>query len=237
MAIALDTAGGTISAGVGTNPTWSFNNVAGSFLVVGFAVNKNTDVVTGVTYNGVAMSLALSFASPTSNNEYSYLYYLVNPATGTNTISITVSTSSTVHAGFASYTGVDLTSPIDGTDTASLTEGAGSTIVETIVSTANNCWMCAFSGLQRASTASTNSTERGGVSGGGKYYDSNGAITPAGSFSMTQNIASNGPATGVAFTFKPATSAIKTVGGLAKASVKTVGGLAIASVKTIGGLA
>lgn len=35
----------------------------------------------------------------------------------------------------------------------------------------------------------------------------------------------------------PSTSAIKTIGGLAKASVKTVGGLAIANVKTIGGLA
>jgi hypothetical protein len=34
----------------------------------------------------------------------------------------------------------------------------------------------------------------------------------------------------------PATSLIKTVGGLALASVKTVGGLPIASLKTLGGL-
>lgn len=200
MAIAIDSSGGayTRKASV-TSITQAFNNVAGDFLVVGVANTSDADNVTGITYNGVAMTRAVGKWGG-GHGECSFLYYLSSPATGSNNVVISFSSTCTADYGIASYTGVTTSSPIDGTFSAFHT--AGSTYTETITTATDNCWMVVFIGLQRGSTASTNSTQRSGVSGGGNLFDSNSAITPAGSFSMTQTISN--PATAVAFTFKPA---------------------------------
>lgn len=199
MAIALDSAGGayTRKASV-TSITQAFNNVGGNFLVVGVANTADADNVTGITYNGVAMTRAIAKVGG-GNGEGTFLYYLANPATGSNNVVISFSGTCTADFGIASYSGVATSSILDGTVGVF---GSGNPVTETITTTVDNCWMVAFSGLQRGSTASTNSTQRSGVSGGGNLFDSNGAITPAGSFSMSQT--NTNPVTGVAFAFKPA---------------------------------
>jgi len=204
MSIALDTAGGNYGRGSNaTSQSFSFNNVAGTTLVVGFCTGVLTDVITNVTYNGVAMTKAVQ----SSVAEFGYLYTLANPATGTNNVTITASAGvSFLDVGVASYTGIDLSSPVDNTYVQAYTNT--SPITQTIVSVADNCWMFVFSGGQRDSTASTNSTRRSGnVAGGGHLYDSNAPITPAGSFSMSQIITPNSFATAVAMTLKPAGAA------------------------------
>lgn len=235
--IALDTAGGTYARSANsTSSNHTFNNSAGTTLVVGFALNNATNVFTTATYNGVGITIA---KSQTATGEYDYIGYLSNPSTGSNTLTVNRSSNQVCDIGIASYTGIDTSSPLDGTFGTSIATGASATITETITPTAANCWMFAFSGLQRISSASTNSTYRSGNAGnGGNLYDSNGAITAGVAYSMVQSISSSGPAGGVAMTLKPSTSSttIKTVDGVTRANVKTFLGVASASIKTINGI-
>lgn len=206
MPIALNTAGGTYARSANsTSSNHTFNNAAGTTLVAGFALNNATDVFTTATYNGVSLTLGTKVSA---TGEYDYIMYLSNPSTGSNTFTVNRSSSQVADVGLASYTGIETSSPVDGTNTATIGTGASATITETITPTASNCWMFAFSGLQRLSTASTNSTHRSGnTTDGGSLYDSNGTVTSGVAFSMVQSISSSGPAGGVAMTLKPSASA------------------------------
>jgi hypothetical protein len=210
--IALDSTAGTTvrQSSVGSIST-SFTNTAGNILIVGVAPNNDSDVVSGITYNAVALTRA---AASTGHgiSESDYLYYLISPATGAHTLVITFTTTVTADYGIVSYSGAKTTGQPDGT--VSTFVGAGnSSITESITSTADNSWMVAWSGLQRQTTASTNSTIRSGATTvGGSLYDSNGPIHPAGSFSMTQNLSSAGSAGGVAMTIAPAAAASTAIG-------------------------
>jgi hypothetical protein len=63
MAIAYVTSGSQVNAGSTTN-TISINNTTGDFLLVGIADNTATEAnVTGVTYNGVALTKITSIKS------------------------------------------------------------------------------------------------------------------------------------------------------------------------------
>jgi len=198
MAIALDTAGGnTNRQSAASTHTLAANNAAGTFISVGFAVNSNSQLVTGVTYAGTAMSLA---KRQVGNSEYTNMYYLSNPATGNNNIVISLSSASIIDYGWASYTGNATSSEIDQTYGGL---NSGSTVTETITPTVSGTWMLAFSGFQRTSSASTNSTRRSGFVSGGNLYDSNGTLTSGVAFSMVQTL-NAAPATGVAFNFKEA---------------------------------
>jgi hypothetical protein len=66
--------------------------------------------VTGVTYNGVAMTLVRTEGA---SDPPSRIYVLANPATGTNNIVATASANATGHLHGASFTGVDQSTPSD----------------------------------------------------------------------------------------------------------------------------
>ena len=104
MAIALDvgTSGG--NNGGGTSHTYS-HTCTGSNLIlfVGVSTNSSSDLITGVTYNSVAMTLVDKQAGTSTN--YSYLFYLINPATGANNVVVSASSSTTIYSGAVSYTG------------------------------------------------------------------------------------------------------------------------------------
>jgi len=110
MALAIDATSST-SGGAGAGPfTWS-HTVSGSDrgLVVWVSHFDSSDTVTSVTYNGVSMT-AIPSSSTTNGQYYIDGFYLIAPATGTNTISVSVSGSVfDLGAGAISFTGAHQT--------------------------------------------------------------------------------------------------------------------------------
>jgi hypothetical protein len=107
----------------------------GSNLLLIVAVNNPNQDITGVTYNGVAMTQQLA---PTGAGNLA-VYSLLNPATGSNTVAATgMGGSSSVMIIAASYTGVKQTAFPDSknNDTTNLTPRTLSTTV-----VASNCWL------------------------------------------------------------------------------------------------
>ena len=182
MAIAYDavSSGGGVGAG---DKTWS-HTVTGSntILVVG-VTSYNGDSPT-VTYNGVSMTQAI--ARNGSNSLGSRIFYLVNPTTGTNTVSIS-SIYGAVTGTATSYTGaggIGATAnqlPSAGTNPQTLA----------VTTTVNNSWLVGttVAGSIITFAAGTGTTLRAQlVNSGGSYgqnlFDSNGAKTPTGSYSL-----------------------------------------------------
>ncbi len=186
MAIALDTSvdGGLVNPG--TSITWAHtcSGINRILFVTAFG-NIGTDVITGATYGGVAMSLVNKIQCPT--DRWVYLFSLINPLTGANNVVVSASGSIAIAGQSASYTGVKQTGQPDANNTGTAVKPATS-ITVSVTTGANNDWTV-FGGkndVLGAMTAGTGSTVRQAANGLG-LFDSNGAITPAGSYSMTVN--------------------------------------------------
>jgi hypothetical protein len=86
--------------------------------VGGYVYTSSTPTISGVTYNGDALSLYGSIHTYTSGNNHFYeaFYYLANPDTGSNyNVVITFSESlNDISAGAISYSGVHQTTPFSG---------------------------------------------------------------------------------------------------------------------------
>lgn len=112
MAIAVDAV--SSASGSGTGPfTWS-HTCTGSdrLLLVFITIYHISSTVSGVTYNGVAAT-AVPSGSATNGNYAVYSYYLIAPATSSNTVSVSVS-GGVYDVGVAaiSLTGVHQSSPL-----------------------------------------------------------------------------------------------------------------------------
>ena len=126
MALAVDAISTVSGSGVG--PFSWLHTCTGSdrLLIVGIAHYDSVDSVSGVTYNGDAMTAVPSGA--TNNGEYYItLYYLIAPDTGSNTISVSV-TGNVFDFGGAgiSITGAHQATPLGTAATATGTSTAPS---------------------------------------------------------------------------------------------------------------
>ena len=152
------------------------------FVAVFTSYGTSGDKISGVTYNGVSMT---RYSTATSidfvSGQSFYTYYLVAPATSSNTVTITATGSGEIYGTAVSYTGVDQTTPIN----TGTTSTSGGTI--TVTTSVDNCWLLSFGRniSTGALTASTGTTQRSAGSGLYNIGDSNGPITPAGSGSMS----------------------------------------------------
>lgn len=190
-----------------TTLTASYTVGSGSdrMLVVGVKGSESTYYdISGVTYNGTAMTL-LDKQGP--GNRWIYFFYLLNPDSGTHNVVITATLSGYILAVAADYTGVSQTGQPDATTKGTGLSGA---YTGTVTTTANNSWgILMFGGYSGTSPlAGSGSTRRAydGVFGTIGLFDSNGPKTPAGSFSMTANYAETSASTnGILGTFSPAT--------------------------------
>lgn len=121
MAIAHDTdsnSGAVASAA--TSFSWTHTCTGSNLiLIVSVGLNETNShaTVTGVTYNSV--SLTNQQVKDAGNPQFSYLWvgYLINPASGANTVTVTLSNATNVTNGNAgaatSFTGVNQSTPID----------------------------------------------------------------------------------------------------------------------------
>ncbi len=178
MAIAFDTTtdGGNVTA---TSLTWA-HTCTGSQLALFVTATVNTQTVTGITYNGVAMS-QVGTVSVSSNN--SYLYVLFTPATGAHNVVVSLSGSGSVSGASASYTGVYSGS----IDSSASTSNTSTSISQATTTVTDNCWLVS-SGQTNASTATAGANTTVRLTSANTFHcyltDSNAAQTPAGSFSQ-----------------------------------------------------
>ena len=187
MAIALDTStdGGNVSA---TSLTYS-HTCTGSNLVLFVSVIYGTaDNVTGVTYNGVAMTQLGKQQRP-GGSRFTYLYGLVNPTTGANNVVISNSASDFTEGASVSYTGVKQSGLPDAFVGQNYT---AQTVYSTNITTiADDCWLTGL-GYGGTVSAGTNATLRQTMSFGSEaLFDSNSSVGTAGSKTINVNTTSS----------------------------------------------
>ncbi len=111
MAIAFDAKSNNSSGAT----TWS-HTCTGSNLVLVVLVAQTTGstAITGVTYNGISMTQSQNVV-----DGYNFAtFYLVNPSTGTHTVSVSHNTTTGgLFGGSVSFSGANTTSPVDTTPT------------------------------------------------------------------------------------------------------------------------
>lgn len=186
MAITFDSS----AKNVASSATWSHTCTGSNLiLIVGLAIGQNTNAT--VTYNGVSMTMVGSAGISTS---YTLQYfYLLNPSTGTNTISCSNLGSSGGLGISLSYAGV-LQSGFPDSSSFSGGSGTGTPLTNTTTVLASNCWLVNFgvdwTTNNDITTISTNKTDRqtdtGYTNSSGKLIgsDSNGTVS-TGSQSVT----------------------------------------------------
>jgi hypothetical protein len=184
----------------GTTNSLSASYTVGSgtnrLLVVGLAgdVVAGHDDITSVTYNGVAMTLVRKLgAGGGYTDRFIYLYYLLNPASGSHTVAISCTNNHYLLAVVADYTGVQQSAQPDAT--ASNVGGTSSASLTTAITVvAANSWPVLLAyGYSNGSaiTAGAGDVRRtfGVAFGEPALFDSNGPVA-SGSYSMTVNPAS-----------------------------------------------
>lgn len=142
-AIAYDNAANGGNASASCSDSWS-HTVAGSdrLIVLMSGVEDSTAgdrVVDSASYNGDALGSGASGDGLSTNFS---LWYLANPDTGANTMSVTWCSSGSISSGggaSVSYTGVDQSSPTGGTN--GTTYGNDSTPSISVDTTASNSWV------------------------------------------------------------------------------------------------
>lgn len=163
----------------------SLTTLAGSNLGVVWAIQttNTTTSCSPVTYGGQTMTQA---QSRSDGNFLMQIYYLIGAPTGTNSISKTSCGEN--DSAIAAYSGVG------GYDFSNYTsQGGGTTISNSLTTIFDNDWVIGFAQCDHGGTcsASTGVTQRN-CNTGFCSGDSNGAVHPAGSYSMTFNSDSNG---------------------------------------------
>lgn len=175
MPIALDTS--TDGGVTNTTTTHTFSHTcsgADRILWVG-AFGDENDNVSGITYNGVAMSRVGTALESVSARRV-YLYVLVGPATGANNVVITTSVTVDALAGHAvSHTGATQSGQPDSSNTNTATAATSVTGSTTVV--ASNCWLvCVTRNELGAASAGTGTTQRVSSANGLGMFDSNATV-------------------------------------------------------------
>lgn len=193
MAIAFDNAA-TVLAGVTGNSSAAF--VVGSstqrLLVV--ATIASADSVSAVSYGGVAMTKLGASVQNSATANYNTFWYLLSPATGSNTLAVTC--PDTYYADAASYSGVKQQAPE--------ASNSGTTASLSVTTIAGASWVIiTIASDDSSAAAGANTTARATNAIGGMIGDSNGPQAPG---NVTLAIDATGGATafsGIIASFAP----------------------------------
>lgn len=217
MAIAFDS-----QASVLNSMSWSHTcSGANRILFVGLVISAASPTVSSMTYGGVAMTQIGSKQEINSNS--AFLYYLLNPASGANTVSYSAGGSPSSYAGFSSsYNGVKQSGQPDAgngnvvSNSASITEG--------VTTVADGCWMVMMAAASLGTiSAGTGANMVTSIHNNAAIFDTGGQLTPAGAYTMTLNagsgsnwpflVASFSPNPPVAYTMVCASGSYSLTGG------------------------
>ena len=173
MAISFDSVTrGSDTTGPATNTTSHTVGTGNNRILFGACVGNviaQVDNITGMTYNGVAMTLIDK--SNGSGDRWQYLYYLLNPDSGAHNFVISSSGgSSQILAPTAiSYSGVRQELP----EARQKTTGTTTSKTETITVLTNNSWVIGMMHAAAAVSAGAGTTERSN----NIFYDKNAAVS------------------------------------------------------------
>ncbi len=199
---------GSADLGTTTLATYpvSYTVTGGStLLVVVISGDTSTDKITGVTYNGVSMTLGDKCSN--AGGRWLYLYYLLSPGVGAHNVVVSASPASFMAVVAADYAGVNTSGQPDAATSGGQSSASSSQTV-TLTTVANNCWtLLGFAGYNAnlPPTAGTGSTRRVFQANFGlpALFDSGGPITPAGSYSMTAAYGGSNNSGAVMVSFSP----------------------------------
>lgn len=237
MAIAYDS-----SAAAGSTSTTSLSyshTTSGSdrVLVVFAKTYSSSDLVTGITYAGVSMTKLLT--GQDAGGLWSHAYILANPATGANNVVVSLSSANYIGSTSHSYTGCKTVSIPDasGSLNSSVTD-----VTTTLTTTVDNCWLVGSYNGGRPYTPGVGTTVRQTQLSSDYLvtFDSNGAKTPAGSYSLAGSQSTATACRNYIISLAPAPTAssqIKSADGVTLANIKSADGVVIASIKSMSSVA
>lgn len=159
---------------------------ANGMLLVSIAVTSCASNIT-VSYGGNAMTKIDNKSDGSSGNWW--LFYLLNPPSGSNTFSQTGCIGSTLTYGISSYLGA---SSVEAT--SSNVTSSGTSISNSITTVTDNDWVVAIGGNRVGNpiSASTNVTSRSTGGNSLMMGDSNAAVSPPGSLTQAFTFVNSG---------------------------------------------
>ncbi len=173
MAIAFD-ATSLVDGGTSVSHTCTGSNL---ILFAGVSFNTADGTITGATYNGVGMTeVTRQAVGGVPGTQTVALFYLVAPATGSNTLAVTGTASAPTLIG-SSYTGAKQTGIPDAS--ASTNSASATSISQAVTTVADNSWVVAIVRDTAGTVSNTGSvsTSRDATT---YFWDTNAAKTPAG---------------------------------------------------------
>lgn len=212
-AIAIDAVSTGGQTTTETTLSWA-HTITGTdtILTVGLT-EEGADDITGITYNSVALTLGKKGTGGTGYGRPE-LWYLINPTTGANTVTITrTGTTGRLTGVAASYTGAKQSGQPDATGSNNVT--TATSMATSVTTVADNSWTIMMTDTSAAGEAAgAGTTLRQAGSDASDLWDSNAAITPAGSTSLNITMTS-GNAGSAMISIAPA---VADAGGVAQAS-------------------
>ncbi len=166
----------------------------GSDLILFAAIKNNQGgTVTSLTYNGVAMTL-IGTCVDSSSRAY-WLYYLINPASGSHSITFTAGTSGNVGIFGISFTGAKQSGQPDNNNLGANPTVTSTSYSQSISTVADNCFEIMVGKCDDATpiTGGTNTSLAADFDGAKTNYNgmfmvySTAGKTPAGSASLVLN--------------------------------------------------
>jgi hypothetical protein len=180
-------ADGGNNGGSTTSLTYSYTVGTGAnrLLVVNLIGDTAADNISSVTYAGAPMTLLGKLQAPSNN--FQYVYYLLNPASGSNNIVITAGTAHYLISEAASWYNVRQSAQPDAVTTNTAPTGATSmtTSLTTVASGAlvvQGLW--SYGHLEAGQGADAMVVDAA-IGGAGIFASTASPVTPAGSVSMT----------------------------------------------------
>lgn len=166
MAIAFDNSGNFASSGSGTSAPVTFTVGSAANTVIGVFIQffPAATATPTVTYSGTSSSITLidsSVSDPSGNGDMWY-YLIVNPQSGSQTVTVTASTAiSFRRVAVESLSGVAQTSVVDNHGKGGTASAVGSASQSLTINTANS-WLSwgVSQGNGNAATAGANTTIR-----------------------------------------------------------------------------
>lgn len=236
MAVAYSTSTNGGYSGSGTTRTFS-HTTSGSdnyTLVGSWTRSSGANAVTGITYNGVAMTALGTEISPNNSSGTEYIRFwglAVGTGVGAANVVISCPTGMESIVFAVSYTGCSQTGQPDATSNQAMTTQTNT--VCTVTTVADNSYAVVLARNQSGSgSAGTNATFRVyGLSSSGTACFDRGTLSPAGSYSLTVNHSSN-KAGYQMVSIKPpgASTQISSINGVSQASISSFNGVALASI-------
>ncbi len=187
--------------------TWTHTTGSGSNRLLTLSGNIWQDVggtgtITSASYNGVALTKATSTTEVSMDSE---LWYLVNPASGSNTMSVTVTgNTDAIKLSASTFTGVTQTSPVD--INATVIGGSGNPSISATTTVASDLLIATLSRFSTTDATTSRTSlykdKTGSIFGATSYQ----LATSAGSYSDTYTGAAAQDWALVMTGFKPAGS-------------------------------